>query len=249
MKTMTRISAGLFAAALLIALPLVAAPVTDTLEAEGGAIAITPINHGSVQLTYGGKVIHVDPWGQGDYSAAPMADLILVTDIHGDHLDPQLIHKLRKEGAPLVVPQAAADQVEGETVMANGETRTIAGIQIEAIPMYNLKRGPEEGQLYHEKGRGNGYILTLGGKRIYVAGDTACTPEMRALENIDVAFVPMNLPYTMPPSEAAECVRAFAPKIVYPYHYRGSELSEFVDALKSSPGIEVRLRSWYQGEP
>lgn len=217
----------------------------DSIETASGTIEITPIMHASVQLEYDGKVIHVDPVSQGDYSSAPKADLILVTDIHQDHLDPALIQKLSKPGTALVVPQAAADQVEGETVMANGETRTVAGVPIEAVPMYNLKRGPEAGKLYHDKGRGNGYILTLGGKRLYFAGDTACTPEMKALQNIDVAFVPMNLPYTMPPAEAAECVRAFAPKIVYPYHYRGQDVSEFAAALESSPGIEVRIREWY----
>ena len=118
--------------------------------------------------------------------------------------------------------------------MANGDKKTIEGIEIEAVPMYNLKRGPSAGQLYHDKGRGNGYVLTLGGKRIYIAGDTEGVPEMRALKNIDVAFIPMNLPYTMPPAEAADAVKAFKPKIVYPYHYRGSDLKVFEDALKGS---------------
>jgi len=170
-----------------------------------------------------------------------------VVDIHGDHLDTEAIGKLRQEKTALVVPAAAAGQVDGETVMTNGEKVEIAGVLIEAVPMYNLKRGPEEGQLYHDKGRGNGYILTLGGKRVYFAGDTACTPDMKALNDIDVAFVPMNLPYTMPPAEAAECVRAFAPKIVYPYHYRGSDLDEFTSALEDKPEIEVRIREWYPG--
>ena len=129
-------------------------------------------------------------------------------------------------------------------MIANGEKKTIDGVEIEAVPMYNLQRGPAAGQLFHTKGRGNGYIVTLGGKRIYLAGDTECTPEMKALKNIDVAFVPMNLPYTMPPNEAADCVKAFKPKIVYPYHYMGSDLKEFEDALKGS-GVEVRIRDWY----
>ena len=219
----------------------------DTIPAKGGDIEITPITHGSVQLEYGGLAIYLDPWTRGDYSQAPMADLILVTDIHGDHLDTEAIGKLRREKTTLIVPAAAAGQVEGETVMANGEKVEVAGVAIEAVPMYNLKRGPEEGGLFHVKGRGNGYILTLGGKRVYFAGDTACTPDMKALKDIDVAFVPMNLPYTMPPAEAAECVRAFAPKIVYPYHYRGSDLDEFTSALEDKPEIEVRIREWYPG--
>lgn len=219
----------------------------DKIPAEGGDIEITPILHGSVLMEYGGLAIYLDPWTRGDYSQAPLADLILVTDIHGDHLDTEAIGKLRQEETALVVPAAAAGQVEGETVMANGDKAEIAGVEIEAVPMYNLKRGPEEGKLFHDKGRGNGYILTLGGKRVYFAGDTACTPDMKALKDIDVAFVPMNLPYTMPPAEAAECVRAFAPKIVYPYHYRGSDLDEFTSALEDKPEIEVRIREWYPG--
>ena len=130
------------------------------------------------------------------------------------------------------------------TVIANGEKKTVKGIEIEAVPMYNLQRGPSAGQLFHTKGRGNGYVVTLGDKRIYLAGDTECTPEMKALKSIDVAFVPMNLPYTMPPNEAADCVKAFKPKIVYPYHYMGSDLKVFEDALNGS-GVEVRVRDWY----
>ena len=225
---------------LIIALLAVTATASDTIRAEGGDIQITPITHGSVQVEFGGKVVHIDPWSQGNYDGAPKADLILVTDIHGDHLDPDMIGKLRKDSTALVVPQAVADQVDGETVIANGESKTVAGIAIEAVPMYNLTRGPEEGKLFHDKGRGNGYILTLGGKRIYFSGDTECVPEIRELENIDVAFMTMNLPYTMPPTDAADCVRDFEPKIVYPYHYRGSNLEEFASALKDKPGIEVR---------
>ena len=226
---------------------LTSAGTVDTLEAEGGEIRVTPILHGSLQLEFGGTVIYVDPWSRGDYSAAPKADLILVTDIHGDHLDVDMIAQLRQDGTVLVVPAAAADEVEGEVVMGNGESRQLAGIGVEAVPMYNLERGPEEGGLFHEKGRGNGYVLTLGGKRIYIAGDTACIAEMRQLTAVDVAFVPMNLPYTMTPGEAAECVKAFQPSIVYPYHYRGSDLGEFTAALEDEPEIEIRLREWYPG--
>ena len=131
----------------------------------------------------------------------------------------------------------AAPQLPGSTVLANGQTKTINGVTIEAVPMYNLQRGPGPGQLFHTKGRGNGYVVTLGGKRLYFAGDTECIPEMRA-------FIPMNLPYTMPPSEAADCVKSFKPKIVYPYHYMGADLNAFADALKGS-GVDVRIRNWY----
>jgi L-ascorbate metabolism protein UlaG (beta-lactamase superfamily) len=213
-----------------------------------GDITITPFTHASFQIEYGGRVIHVDPTSPGDYSRAKQADLVLITHDHPDHLDPAAIARVRKPGAPVVAPRAAADKIENPTVMANGETKTVAGISIEAVPMYNLQRGPAPGQLFHPKGRGNGYVLTLGAKRLYVAGDTECTPEMRALKNIDIAFVPMNLPYTMPPAEAAECVKAFKPKVVYPYHYRGQNPEEFKAALKGEP-IEVRLLDWYPAAP
>lgn len=219
------------------------APATQTTS-EVGDVRVTAINHASLQLEYGGKVIHVDPTSVGDYSKAPQADLVLVTDIHQDHLDPAAIAKVRKAGAPVVAPRAAADKIDSPTVIANGETKTVTGIQIEAVPMYNLQRGPGPGQLFHTKGRGNGYVLTLGARRVYIAGDTECTDEMRALKNIDVAFIPMNLPYTMPTGEAAECVRAFKPKVVFPYHYRGQNPEEFKAALQGEP-VEVRLLKWY----
>jgi L-ascorbate metabolism protein UlaG (beta-lactamase superfamily) len=225
-----------------------AASAQSTVPASGGNITITPIQHASVQVEYGGKVIQVDP-AQGDLSKAKAGDLVLVTDIHGDHLNPDALAKVRKPGAPVVMPEAvktqAGDKIPAPVeVLANGQTKTVAGVSIEAVPMYNLQRGPSAGQLFHTKGRGNGYILTLGGKRVYFAGDTECTPEMKALKNIDVAFVPMNLPYTMPPSEAADCVKTFKPKVVYPYHFQGQKPEEFQAALQGS-GIEVRILNWY----
>ena len=219
----------------------------DTIPATGGDIRITPIMHASLQVEHAGKVIHIDPWSKGDYSKAKPADLILVTDIHGDHLDPAAIAKIRKTGTLIVAPAEAAAKLDGATVLANGERKEVAGVTIEAVPMYNLQRGPAAGQLYHTKGRGNGYILTLGGKRLYFSGDTECVPELKDLKNIDVAFMTMNLPYTMPPVEAAECVKAFKPKIVYPYHFRESKLEEFTSALKGQP-IEVRIRNWYPAQ-
>lgn len=230
---------------LLVAGNSMLAAESDTIPVAGGEIRITPILHGSVQVEFGDMAIYVDPWSRGDYSGAPKADLILVTDVHGDHLDAEAIGSLSQEGTELVVSAAVAEELGSGTVLANGERQEVAGILIEAIPMYNLERGPEEGKLFHEKGRGNGYLLTLGGKRIYFAGDTACTPEMKALQEIDVAFVPMNLPYTMTPEEAAACVAIFKPAIVYPYHYRGSDLSEFQQRLADVPEVEVRLREWY----
>lgn len=236
-----------------------AAWAQSTVPATGGNITITPLQHATVQLEYAGKVIQVDP-AQGDLASAKPGDLVLVTDIHGDHLNPDGIAKVRKAGAAVVMPEAVRAQVGDKVpapieVLANGQTKTVAGVAIEAVPMYNLQRGPAAGQLFHTKGRGNGYVVTLGGKRVYFAGDTECVPEIKALKNIDVAFMPMNLPYTMPPAEAAECVKAFKPKIVYPYHYRGQspentgDTKEFATALKSTAGVEVRVRDWYAPAP
>jgi L-ascorbate metabolism protein UlaG (beta-lactamase superfamily) len=221
---------------------------TTTIPATGGDITITAIQHASVQVEHAGKVIQVDP-AQGDFSKAKQADLVLITDTHGDHLNPELVAKVRKPGVPVVMPAAVQTEAGAKIpapveVIANGQTKTIAGVSVEAVPMYNLQRGPSAGQLFHTKGRGNGYVVTLGGKRLYFAGDTECTPEMKTLKNIDVAFMPMNLPYTMPPAEAAECVKTFKPAVVIPYHYQGQKPEEFQAAVKGS-GIEVRTLSWY----
>jgi L-ascorbate metabolism protein UlaG (beta-lactamase superfamily) len=231
---------GVVAAALVLH-----AAASDTIPAAGGNITITPINHATLQIAHGSHVIDVDPVAQANFGSLPAPTLVLVTDIHGDHLDPATVAKLRGASTKIVAPSAAAAKLEGAIVIANGEKKDVDGISIEAVPMYNLQRGPSAGQVYHDKGRGNGYILTLGGKRIYIAGDTECTPEMKALKNIDVAFLPMNLPYTMTPTEAADCVKAFKPAIVYPYHYRGQDLLLFAAALKDTPGVEVRIREWY----
>ena len=217
---------------------------TDTIQTPEGPVRITPIRHASLMLEFKGRIIHVDPWSQGDYRGLPKADLILITDIHPDHLDLGKIMELSKPSTRIVAPAAAVTSLANATSIANGQSEVVGEMAIEAVPMYNLERGPSPGKLYHDKGRGNGYVLTLGGKRVYISGDTECIPEMKALRGIDVAFVCMNLPYTMPPEEAAECVKSFRPKIVYPYHYGNSDLSIFTSALRNESGIEVRLRNW-----
>lgn len=214
------------------------------IPAEGGAIRITPVQHASLVLEGCGQVVAVDPAGNGDWTGIPKADLIVITDVHGDHMDPQVLPKLRKPDTVILAPAAVAKTVTAAKVLNNGETQTVGKWTVEAIPMYNLKRGPSPGKLFHDKGRGNGYVLSCGGKRVYISGDTENIPEMRNLKNIDVAFVCMNLPFTMPPDEAAEAVRAFHPKIVYPYHYRGSDLQVFKKALEGT-GIDVRILDWY----
>jgi L-ascorbate metabolism protein UlaG (beta-lactamase superfamily) len=222
----------------------------EEFKTNAGVLKITPIQHGSLAIEAGGQVIEVDPAVSGfgavapDFSKVPKADLVLITDIHEDHLDKANLAKVRKPGATVIIPGAASGTVPDGVVMKNGETRKLGVWTIEAVPMYNMQRGPAAGQFYHDKGRGNGYIVTYGGLRIYIAGDTEGIPEMRALKNIDVAFVPMILPYTMPPEEAAAAVKAFHPKVVYPYHYGQSDLKVFENALKGS-GIDVRIRNWY----
>jgi len=234
----------------LLALAVLSVPLCavdrplDTFKTRAGEVKLTPIRHASLMLEAGGTVIHVDPWHEGNYDGLPPADIILITDIHGDHLDAPAIAKVKKPGTIIIAPAAVAKTVPEATVLNNGEKKTIGKFTIEAVPMYNMTRGPSAGKLYHDKGRGNGYIVTYGGDRFYIAGDTEGTPEMRGLKNIDVAFVPMNLPYTMTPQEAADAVKAFHPKVVYPYHYRESDTKQFAEDLKGS-GIDVRLRNWY----
>ena len=218
------------------------AAAPEEFSTAAGTLRLTPIQHASLMIQAGDKVLYVDP-AQGSYDGLPQADTILITDIHGDHMVPALVDKLRKPSTVILAPKAVAEKVKGCTVISNGETKTVGAFKVEAIPMYNMKPAAD-GQIYHEKGRGNGYILTYSGKRFYFSGDTEGTPEMKALRNIDVAFVCMNLPYTMTPEAAAEAVRAFHPAIVYPYHYRGSDTNAFAKALAGT-GIEVRLRDWY----
>src|SRR6185436_1187557 len=233
-----------------------AAMAADTIPATGGNVVLTPMGHAHVQIEYAGKVIQIDPTGASNLATAKPADIVLVTDVHGDHMDPPSLDKVKKASTIFVAPKALEGKFPGKTdIIANGETKTVDGISIQGVASYNLTRGPAAGQLFHDKGRGNGYILTLGGKRIYFAGDTECVPEIKALTNIDVAFLPMNLPYTMTPEEAAACAKAFKPKIVYPYHYRGmgatpeQNQQAFVAAMKGTAGIEVRTPNFYVPVP
>jgi L-ascorbate metabolism protein UlaG (beta-lactamase superfamily) len=210
-----------------------------------GDIQVIPITHASLILKWDNMVIHVDPWSRGNYEGQPQADLILVTDTHGDHLDSKQVVAVSKEDTIVVGPQAVQETISWAKVLSNGETGEFLGVKVEAMPMYNLKRGPSPGHVYHPKGRGNGYVLTLGDTRVYISGDTACIPEMKELEGIDIAFICMNLPYTMTPEEAAACVNEFRPKVVYPYHYRGSDLQAFKKAV-TADGVEVIIADWYR---
>jgi L-ascorbate metabolism protein UlaG (beta-lactamase superfamily) len=216
----------------------------QTFKTSKGDVRITPIYHASLLIQAGGKNIYVDPAKPADVTGLPSADLILLTDIHGDHMDTNLIAKVSKADTQIIAPAAVVKTVTAAMPLSNGETKEWDGWKIEAMPMYNLKRGPSEGKLFHDKGRGNGYVLTYGGKRFYLSGDTEAIPEMEALKNIDVALVCMNLPYTMPPEEAAEAVKAFHPRVVIPYHFGQSDLNVFKKGLEGT-GIEVRILDWY----
>jgi L-ascorbate metabolism protein UlaG (beta-lactamase superfamily) len=216
---------------------------SDIIKTGAGDLKITFIGHGTLMFTFGGKVIHVDPVVQyADYGQLPKADLILITHEHRDHLDLKAVETLRKPGTQVVLTRAAAAQVPGSLVMANGEVKTVPGLTIAAVPAYNLVHKRESGEPFHPKGQGNGYVITFGDQRVYVAGDTENTPEMKALPNIDIAFLPMNLPYTMTPEMVADAGRAFKPKILYPYHFGKTDTARLAALLQDTPEIEVRIR-------
>jgi L-ascorbate metabolism protein UlaG (beta-lactamase superfamily) len=244
----------------LFGLPL----ASDRISATGGDIEITVLIHSSLQIEHAGKVIQVDPWSAADLSRAKPADVILISDDPAHHLDAKAIARLRKPGAPVVMPASGKAQVADGIVLPNGQSTTAAGIRIESIAAYDLKPGAPE----HPKGEANGYLVTLGGTRIYLAGVTECVPEAKALKNVDVLFIPMNIPpERMTPADAAVCTKALRPKVVYPYHYDQEYVSRlgnaapqpaaiaggltvpqtiqaFRDAMAGEP-TEVRIGRWY----
>jgi len=215
----------------------------DTIKTSAGDLKITFIGHGTLMFTFAGKVIHVDPVSaEADYAKLPKAEIILITHEHFDHLDAKAIALIRKEGTEIVLTQKCAATLKSGTVMKNGDTRTVDGLKLEAVPAYNIVQKRPSGEPFHPRGVGNGYIITFGDKRVYVAGDTENTPEVKALKNIDVAFLPMNLPYTMTPAMVADAAKAFRPKILYPYHFGKTKTSELVTLLADQKDIEVRIR-------
>jgi len=216
---------------------------TDIVNTSAGSLKITFIGHGTLMFTFADKVIHVDPYSRvADYSKLPKADVILITHEHQDHLDPQALDIIRTENTEVVVTEACAKQIKDGIIMRNGDTKTIKGLSIEAVPAYNIIHKRDDGKPFHAKGAGNGYILTFADKRVYIAGDTENTQEMKKLRDIDYAFLPMNLPYTMTPEMVTDAAKAFQPKILYPYHYGDTDTSKLVELLGDHPEIEVRIR-------
>jgi L-ascorbate metabolism protein UlaG (beta-lactamase superfamily) len=216
----------------------------DIIATSAGNLEITFLGHGTLMLSLNGTIIHIDPYSNvADYTTLPKADLILVTHEHSDHLDTMAISLIKKENTKLMYTQKCAAKYPGGIVMKNGDTGMFKNISIEAIPAYNIVHKRDANQVYHPKGEGNGYILTVGDKRIYIAGDTENTPEMKALTNIDVAFLPMNVPYTMTPEMVADAAAAFKPKILYPYHYGDTNTQLLIDLMKNNKVTEVRIRN------
>jgi len=233
---------------LLILLPVYTAFASepfekDVIKTSVGDLEITFIGHGSLMLKFRETIIHIDPYGKlADYTKLPKASIILITHEHQDHLDSTAISSIRTKDTVIVLTDKCAEKVKDGTAMKNGDNKTVMGIKIEAVPAYNLIHKRDTGELFHPKGSGNGYVLTFGDKRVYIAGDTENTPDMKSLKDINYAFLPMNLPYTMTPEMVADAAKAFKPKVLYPYHYGETDTFRIIELLKDSPDIEVRIR-------
>jgi L-ascorbate metabolism protein UlaG (beta-lactamase superfamily) len=217
---------------------------TDIIKTSDGDLKITFIGHGTLMFAFDQQIIHVDPFSKvADYSKLPKADVILITHEHFDHLDLKALEQIRTEKTKVVLTAACSKQVKNGIIMKNGDVQTVNGLNIESIPAYNLVHKRDNGQPFHPKGVGNGYIITFGDRRVYVAGDTENIPEMKSLREIDCAFLPMNLPYTMTPEMVADAAKAFQPKILYPYHFGNTDTSKLLTLLQDQKEIEVRIRN------
>jgi len=216
---------------------------TDIIPTSAGNLEITFIGHGTLMFAFGGKAVHVDPWSQlADYGKLPKADLVLITHEHRDHLDLKAIEAVHKDQTVIVAPETAAKQIKGAVALNNGDAKTFSGFPVEAVPAYNLEHMRSPGVPYHPKGAGNGYVIAFADKRVYIAGDTENAPELKALRNIDIVFLPMNLPFTMTPEMVADATKALRPKILYPYHFGETDVQKLVTLLQSEKDIEVRIR-------
>lgn len=216
----------------------------DSLPTSAGMVEVTFIAHGTLMLQFNGKVIHVDPVSKyADYATMPKADIIFLTHHHGDHLEAGALMHLRTEKTKVVLTEICAEKVQEGKVMKNGDMIEVDAIGVEAVPAYNLVHRRDNGDFFHPRGEGNGYVLRFGDTKVYIAGDTENTPEMKALKDIDYAFLPMNLPYTMTPEMVADAAIAFQPKVLYPYHFGETDTSKIVALLKDKKDIEIRLRN------
>ncbi len=218
-------------------------PSVESIPTSAGELRVTFLGHASLMFEWNGLVIHVDPvLAEADYNRLPKADLILVTHEHFDHLDPEAVAPIRKPATEIVLNPESRLKLPRARALRNGETATLCGIGLEAVPAYNLTGMRSPGVPFHPRGVGNGYVLSFGDVRVYIAGDTENTPEMKALDDIAVAFLPMMRPYTMSPEMIADAARAFRPRILYPYHTKESDASRLAALLSDVPEIDVRFR-------
>ncbi|MEE9912915.1 MAG: MBL fold metallo-hydrolase [Deltaproteobacteria bacterium] len=216
---------------------------TDTIKTSQGDLVVSFLGHSSLMMSWDGKIIHSDPVSsEADYAKLPKADILLISHEHYDHLDLKAVAHVKTAATKVIGNPEVGKQVPGTIVMKNGDQQTVAGLKIEAVPAYNIQHMMAPGKPFHPKGVGNGYVVTFGDQRVYLAGDTENIPEMSDLKNIDIAFLPMNLPYTMTPEMVADAVRMFQPKILYPYHQGDTDTSMIAALLKNEKGIEVRIR-------
>lgn len=218
---------------------------TESIKTNAGPLTINFLGHGTLRFDFNKMVIHVDPFSRvADYSQQPKADLVLITHHHGDHLDEKALEKINTPKTKIIMTQKCAEKfTRGAETMVNGDTKTVKGIKIEAVPAYNIQHKRNDGNPFHMKGEGNGYVITFGDKRVYVAGDTENTPEMKALKNIDAAFLPMNLPYTMTEEMVADAAKAFKPKILYIYHFfpQKADFEKLKNLLKDVKEVDLRI--------
>lgn len=215
----------------------------DVIRTDAGDVAITFLGHGTLMLQWSGKVIHVDPWTkQADYATLPKADLVLVTHEHYDHLDPEAVKAVTKPGTVVASSLKASAPLKDAIVLKNGDSRELAGIRVDTVPAYNRVHMRSGSEPFHPRGAGNGYVLHFGSSRIYIAGDTEDIPEMAALKGVDVAFLPVNVPYTMDPDMLVHAAQLLQPKILYPYHTGDTDMAAVAAKLAAVPGVETRIR-------
>ena len=241
-----KIFTGLLTAIIIFVSGLASAQIhykSDTIKTSEGNLVITFIKHASLMFHFKSLIIYADPVSMfADYTKMPKADLILVTHEHGDHFDPATINILKKKNTVIILTRTCEDLLKEGTLMNNGDEKVIKGLKISAVPAYNIVHKRDNGQPYHPKGKGNGYVITFGDKKVYIAGDTEDIPEMKNLKDIYIAFLPMNLPYTMTPEMVMHAADMFKPEILYPYHYGKTNTDKLSELMKDKKYCQVRIR-------